>query len=175
MEPSQSLLLSLSSLVACVGFVSMHAYTESYCKSPPFPEIHWTKWATASKGALMLEIRWDSSSPPHKLSDNKSPSSSRKLPSQHSVTAARSKTSQNKSQFCQIKLGQNMFASLHPPPHCIPAPQWRDRQNYWALRKREVCCVSQQGCQRRADKRKWVRLLLSSLQSITSPLAPRLR
>lgn len=88
------------------------------------------------------------------------------------VTAARSKISKNNSLFCQIKLGQSMFA---PPASLYTSSPARRPPKFLALRKREVCCVGHSRVLRRADKRKWVRLLLSSPQSITSPLAPRLR
>lgn len=98
--------------------------------------------------------------------------------SEDSGTTARSKISKNNLVLPVIQEtgSEYVFASQHPhfavaySGLALPRPP-----NFLALRKREVCCFGPAGCQRRANKRKWVRLLLSSPQSITGPLVPRLR
>ena len=55
-----------------------------------------------------------------------------------------------------------MFASLHPPQVCIPAPQRGERQNVGHYVSEKSSVSAPAGCQRRAGQRKWVRLLLSS-------------
>lgn len=75
-------------------------------------------------------------------------------------TSQRSKTSRSNSQFCRIEVGQDMLASLRP---CLTVRRLPNEESAKILGhyiSEKSAVLSTAGCQRRADKRKWVRLLL---------------